>query len=288
MRDAFLQVEGLAKAYPRERGPRTAVLENVTFSVQRGEIACVLGPSGCGKSTLFRVIAGLEVADGGVVVMDGREVRGPGLDRGVVFQDHLLFPWLTVFENVAFAVRARWPSWGRNQVQDQCHKYLALVDLAAVSSRRPTALSGGMRQRVGVARALAIEPKILLLDEPFGALDPRTRAVLQDQLLDLCAPLQQTVLVITHDVDEALLLADTIFLMGAAPHGSLIRSIPVGLPRARRARTLHRQSGYVALRHQLLDVLFGGGDGPTMTAARGSIGAVPPADKNLEKVRGIV
>lgn len=285
---AFLQVEGLVKSYPRQRGPEAAVLENVTFSVQRGEVACVLGPSGCGKSTLFRVIAGLETADSGMVFVDGREVRGPGLDRGVVFQDHLLFPWLTVFENVAFAVRARWPRWTRDQVLDQCRKYLGLVDMLTVSDRRPAALSGGMRQRVGVARAFAIEPKILLLDEPFGALDPRTRAGLQDQLLDLCASLGQTVLVITHDVDEALLLADTIFLMGGPARGLPVRNILVGLSRARRARTLHRQSGYVALRHQLLDALWDGGDEATPAAAFASAVSTSPAEKNPEKMRGIL
>lgn len=256
MSEAFLSIQGLQKTQGTSNAARTSVLAGVDLKVARGQIACVLGPSGCGKSTLLRIVAGLESADAGAVLVDGREVRGPGLDRGLVFQDHALFPWLSVLDNVRFAVRARWPHWSRERVRAHCLRYLDLVELLPVLDRRPAGLSGGMRQRVGVARALSIEPKILLLDEPFGALDPRTRAGLQDELLDLCATLTQTVLVITHDVDEAILLGDLILFMRPAPTGSLAETIPVGLSRARRAATLHRQTGYAALRHRLLDILL--------------------------------
>lgn len=273
MSEAFLRIEGLQKTHGAPNARPTPVLAGIDLAVARGQIACVLGPSGCGKSTLLRLVAGLESADAGAVFVDGREVRGPGLDRGLVFQDHALFPWLSVLDNVRFAVRARWPRWSRERVRAHCLRYLGLVDLLPVLDRRPAELSGGMRQRVGVARALSIEPKVLLLDEPFGALDPRTRAGLQDELLDLCATLTQTVLVVTHDVDEAILLGDMILFMRGAPVGARAEIIPVGLARARRAATLHREVGYAALRHRLLDILLEHpavyGSAPESGSARG-------------------
>lgn len=276
MRDAFLRVEGVRKAYRSQKSQSPPVLVGVDLSVARGQIACVLGPSGCGKSTLLKIVAGLEPPDAGAVLVDEREVRGPGLDRGVVFQDHALFPWLSVLDNVRFAVKSRWPDWDRARVHIHSLKYLGLVGLLSVLDARPAQLSGGMRQRVGVARALAIEPKILLLDEPFGALDPRTRAGLQDELLDLCATFKQTVLLITHDVDEAILLADTIFLMHSAPAGSVVEAIPVGLARTRRAASLHRQVGYAALRHRLLDAILGATEGREPAPMPEAAGRVVP------------
>lgn len=252
----FLEVEGVTKTYGGHQSPRVPVLHNVHLRVARGQIACLLGRSGCGKSTLLKIIAGLLPADAGAVFVGGREVRGPGLDRGVVFQDHALFPWLSVLDNIRFAVRSRWPAWKRAQVDDHALRYLSLVGLDDVKERRPSALSGGMRQRVGVARALAVEPKVLLLDEPFGALDPQTRSSLQDQLLNLCKQLGQTVFMITHDVDEAILLADTVLLLSPALASSVINVVPVNLPTSRRSQTLHRQPGYSVLRHRLLDYLF--------------------------------
>ena len=172
---SFLQVQGLAKRFGT-----SCVFENVDFAVDKGEFVCVIGHSGCGKTTILNILAGLDSATLGEVVMDGREVAGPSLDRGVVFQGHALMPWLTVLGNIAFGVRSRWPDWSRERVREHCQKYIDLVHLTGNEAKRPSALSGGMKQRVGIARAFAIQPKMLLLDEPFGALDALTRGAIQD------------------------------------------------------------------------------------------------------------
>nr|MCU0969690.1 ABC transporter ATP-binding protein [Rubrivivax sp.] len=200
----FLQVQGLAKTYP---GAAEPVFDGINFGIAKGEFVCIIGHSGCGKTTILNVLAGLETASAGTVIMDNREVAGPSLDRGVVFQGHALMPWLTVRRNIAFAVRSRWPEWTAAQVDAQVEKYVAMVGLSAAIDKKPAQLSGGMKQRVGIARAFAIQPKMLLLDEPFGALDALTRGTIQDELLKICAETHQTVFMITHDVDEAILLA---------------------------------------------------------------------------------
>jgi nitrate/nitrite transport system ATP-binding protein len=210
----FLKVEGLAKTYP---GSPEAVFDAVNFGISQGEFVCIIGHSGCGKTTILNVLAGLESATTGHVFMDNREVAGPSLDRGVVFQGHALMPWLSVRKNIAFAVRSKWPGWSRAQVNEHVEKYVALVGLSAAIDKKPSALSGGMKQRVGIARAFAIQPRMLLLDEPFGALDALTRGTIQDELLRICAQTHQTVFMITHDVDEAILLADRILLMSNGP-----------------------------------------------------------------------
>ena len=174
---SFLQIQGLAKRYPG-----TTIFEGVNFAMERGEFVCIIGHSGCGKTTILNVLAGLEQASAGHVFMDNREVAGPGLERGVVFQGHALMPWLTVRRNIAFAVRSKWPDWSAAQVDAQVEKYVSLVGLAGAIDKKPSALSGGMKQRVGIARAFAIEPKMLLLDEPFGALDALTRGTIQDEI----------------------------------------------------------------------------------------------------------
>ncbi|MDW8468937.1 MAG: ABC transporter ATP-binding protein [Burkholderiales bacterium] len=253
---AFLQVEGLAKAYPGARGgPGTAVFEDVSFSVERGEFVCLIGHSGCGKTTILNVLAGLEAPSAGAVIMDGREISGPGLDRGVVFQNHALLPWLTVLGNVAFAVRARWPGWPAARVRARAMETLAKVGLAGAEHKRPAELSGGMKQRVGIARAFAIEPKMLLLDEPFGALDALTRGALQDELLRMVQAAHQTVFMITHDVDEAILLADRILLMSSGPRARIVEVVENTLPRSRTRADLHHDPQYYRIRNHLLDFL---------------------------------
>ena len=180
---AFLEIQQLAKTYPASAGTSTAakpVFEQVSFTIERGEFVCIIGHSGCGKTTILNVLAGLEQASAGIVVMDGREINGPSLYRGVVFQGHALMPWMSVADNIGFAVRSRWPAWKPAQVAQQVQKYIDLVGLRGAEHKKPSALSGGMKQRVGIARAFAIEPKMLLLDEPFGALDALTRGVIQD------------------------------------------------------------------------------------------------------------
>jgi nitrate/nitrite transport system ATP-binding protein len=252
----FLQIEALAKTYP---GSSEAVFDSVNFGVERGEFVCIIGHSGCGKTAILNVLAGLETASSGHVFMDGREVSGPSLERGVVFQGHALMPWLSVRHNIAFAVRSKWPDWTAAQVDAHVEKYVELVGLSAAIDKKPSALSGGMKQRVGIARAFAIEPKMLLLDEPFGALDALTRGTIQDELLRICAQTHQTVFMITHDVDEAILLADKILLMSNGPQARVAEIVRNTMPRrgdgGRQRATLHHDPQYYRIRNHLVDFL---------------------------------
>lgn len=248
--EAFLKVEGLAKRY----GDST-VFDSVNFDIRQGEFVCIIGHSGCGKTTILNVLAGLEHASEGHVFMDNREVAGPSLERGVVFQGHALMPWLTVRANIAFAVRSKWPLWTRAQVNEHVEKYVAMVGLSAAIDKKPSALSGGMKQRVGIARAFAIQPRMLLLDEPFGALDALTRGTIQDELLRICAETHQTVFMITHDVDEAILLADRILLMSNGPQARVAEIVKNTMPRDRARATLHHDPQYYRIRNHLVDFL---------------------------------
>ncbi len=248
----FLRVEELSKTYPGSTEP---VFERVNFDLVRGEFVCIVGHSGCGKTTILNVLAGLEQASGGHVFMGGRETSGPSLERGVVFQGHALMPWLTVRGNIAFAVRSKWPAWTAAQVDAQVEKYVDLVGLGAAIEKKPQALSGGMKQRVGIARAFAIEPKMLLLDEPFGALDALTRGTIQDELLRICAETRQTVFMITHDVDEAVLLADRILLMSNGPRAGVAEIVNNTMSRQRQRATLHHDPQYYRIRNHLVDFL---------------------------------
>ncbi|MDP2819373.1 MAG: ABC transporter ATP-binding protein [Polaromonas sp.] len=248
----FLQIEGLAKSYP---GTTEPVFDEVNFNINRGEFVCIIGHSGCGKTTILNVLAGLETASAGHVFMDGREVAGPSLERGVVFQGHALMPWLTVRKNIAFAVRSKWPDWTNAQVDTHVQKYVDLVGLSAAIDKKPSALSGGMKQRVGIARAFAIEPKMLLLDEPFGALDALTRGTIQDELLAIVRETHQTVFMITHDVDEAVLLADKILLMSNGPQARVAEIVRNTMPRDRQRATVHHDPQYYPLRNHLVDFL---------------------------------
>jgi nitrate/nitrite transport system ATP-binding protein len=248
----FVQVRGLAKRFP---GAAQPVFRDVAFGIERGEFVCVIGHSGCGKTTILNILAGLDAATAGEIVMEGREVAAPSLDRGVVFQGHALMPWLTVRGNIAFAVRSRWPDWPRREVAAQTQKYVDLVRLSGNEDKKPAALSGGMKQRVGIARAFAIQPKMLLLDEPFGALDALTRGAIQDELMAICAQTRQTVFMITHDVDEALLLADRILLMTNGPEARIAENVINTLPRERSRHDVHHHPQYYPLRNHILDFL---------------------------------
>ena len=252
MSTEFLQVQGLAKTYA---GAAEPVFDEVHFGVAQGEFVCIIGHSGCGKTTILNVLAGLETASAGHVIMAGREVAGPSLERGVVFQGHALMPWLTVRANIAFAVRSKWPDWTRAQVDAHVEQYVALVGLAQAIDKKPSQLSGGMKQRVGIARAFAIQPRMLLLDEPFGALDALTRGTIQDELLKICAETRQTVFMITHDVDEAILLADRILLMSNGPQARVAEIVKNTMPRTRERATLHHDPHYYPLRNHLVDFL---------------------------------
>lgn len=258
MTQGFLQIDRLSKAYV----PTKPVFADVSFTLDKGEFVCIIGHSGCGKTTILNVLAGLDTATSGTVIMDGREVAGPSLDRGVVFQSHALMPWLTVRQNIAFAVKSRWPDWKKSQVDAHVEKFVALVGLSPAIDKKPSQLSGGMKQRVGIARAFSIQPKMLLLDEPFGALDALTRGTIQDELMAIVRQTQQTVFMITHDVDEAILLADRILLMsngnetadGYRP-GGIAEVVVNPLPRERTRTSLHHLDGYYALRNHIVDFL---------------------------------
>jgi len=251
MTDKFIAIEGISRRY----GQAPAIFENLWLAMARGEFVCVIGHSGCGKTTILNILAGLDSASAGTVIMDGREVAGPSLERGVVFQGHALMPWLTVEQNIAFAVRSRHPDWSRAQVSEHGARFIEMVGLSAAAAKKPAELSGGMKQRVGIARAFAVEPKMLLLDEPFGALDALTRGVIQDELLAICAATRQTVFMITHDVDEAILLADRIFLMSNGPRARIAEIVVNTMARDRVREHIHHDPQFYRLRNHLVDFL---------------------------------
>ena len=254
----FLQIEKLGKAYQADK----PVFADVSFSVARGEFVCIIGHSGCGKTTILNVLAGLDFATLGHAFMDGREIAGPSLERGVVFQSHALMPWLTVRQNIAFAVKSKWPDWKTPEVNSHVERHVDMVGLLPAIDKKPSQLSGGMKQRVGIARAFAIQPKMLLLDEPFGALDALTRGTIQDELMGIVRQTQQTVFMITHDVDEAILLSDRILLMSNGNEhndkyvpGGLAEVVVNPLPRDRTRAQLHHLPGYYDVRNHIVDFL---------------------------------
>jgi NitT/TauT family transport system ATP-binding protein len=229
-----LRVENLSKTYQRKEGWNTSralrVFENISFSVGDGEFVSIIGPSGCGKSTLLNLAAGLDASNGGAVYVNGARVDGPGLDRGVVFQEFALFPWLTVLGNVAFGLRSKGvPAQERDAL---AHKYVQLVGLGGFEAYHPYRLSGGMRQRVGLARALAIEPAALLMDEPFGALDAQTRESMQSALSEIWQKTRKSVLFITHDIREAIYLSDRVLVLSGRP-ATISLTLDLDLPRPR-------------------------------------------------------
>ena len=250
--NSFLKVEGLSKSFKVGSPP---VFEGINFEIERGEFVCIIGHSGCGKTTILNVLAGLEDATDGYAYMLGRAIKGPSLDRGVVFQGHALMPWMTVLQNVAFAVKSKYPDWNKAQITEHSKKYLAMVGLINAENKKPSELSGGMKQRVGIARAFAIEPKMLLLDEPFGALDALTRGVIQDELLKICSETKQTVFMITHDVDEAILLSDKIMLMSNGPNARIAEIVINTLHKNRKRASLHHDPMYYPMRNHLVDFL---------------------------------
>ena len=256
----FLQIQGLSKHYLKNK----PIFSDVNFSIDKGEFVCIIGHSGCGKTTILNVLAGLDTASSGYVIMDGREVKGPSLERGVVFQNHALMPWFTVRQNIAFAVNSRWKDWSNDRINQHVERFVEMVGLSHSLEKKPSELSGGMKQRVGIARAFSIQPKMLLLDEPFGALDALTRGTIQDELMGIVRSTQQTVFMITHDVDEAILLADKIILMKNAvisgdsyTPGGIDQVLNNPLPLNRKRANLHHLNGYYDLRNHIVDFLIG-------------------------------
>lgn len=252
----FVEVQGLAKRFPTPGGEEDlTVFENANFGIDKGEFVCIIGHSGCGKSTILNILAGLDEASEGAVIMNGKEVAGPSLERGVVFQNYSLLPWRSTLKNITFAVHARWPQWSKQQVYEHSMKFLDLVGLKGVEHRKPSQLSGGMRQRVSIARAFATQPQLLLMDEPFGALDALTRGMIQEELIKIWEETQQTVFMITHDVDEAILLSDRILLMTNGPHARVAESVKVSIPRPRSRTDIIHHQAYYKIRNHLVDFL---------------------------------
>ncbi|KAB0663894.1 ABC transporter ATP-binding protein [Oryzomonas japonica] len=234
------------------------VLQDITFTAEPGDFVCLLGPSGCGKSTLLRLLAGLSFPSSGGITLDGKQISGPGLDRGVVFQDYSLFPWMTAGQNIVLALEQAFPGKKKDEYRETAAGYLEMVGLADAYDKLPGLLSGGMRQRAAIARAFAINAPVLLMDEPFGALDAITRARLQDLLLQLWQQRQderKTVFFVTHDVEEAILLANRIVVLGVNP-GTIKGVFEVDLPRPRIRQELYHNQTFQTLRDRLVTVLY--------------------------------
>ena len=265
----ILELRHVSKGFPSPNGPRP-VLRDISLTLEEGEFVCLLGFSGSGKTTLISMVAGLLGLDKGEILLDGKPIEGPGLDRGVVFQNYSLLPWMTVFENIHLAIEAVAPELTAADKKARAEQFIGLVNLGDAAWKRPRELSGGMRQRVAVARGLAMNPKILLLDEPFSALDALTRATLQRELARIWTEMKKTVLMITNDLDEAIFLADRVYplLRGSALRGAstLGPAIPIPIPRPRSQR-LSLNPEYQRARKQILECLISGTNG-TVHATR--------------------
>ena len=254
-RNGFLEIENLVKSYPTPDKGKFVVLNNINLTIGEDEYISVIGHSGCGKSTLLKIIGGFEKATSGSVRLDGKEIRKPGADRMMVFQNYSLLPWLTVRENIRLAVDEVLKNANRAEKITIVNEHLAMVNLTAAADKYPDEISGGMKQRVGIARALAIRPKMLLMDEPFGALDALTRGKLQRQVLDIWEHNRQAVMMITHDVDEAIYMSDRIILMTNGPSANIgeILTVPFAHPRDRMA--MRNSTEYFELRNHALNFL---------------------------------
>jgi nitrate/nitrite transport system ATP-binding protein len=252
--DRYLRIENIGMSFETKKGGFVA-LEKIDLTIRKGEFVSLIGHSGCGKSTLLNLVAGLLMPTEGGILLAEREIAGPGPDRGVVFQNHSLLPWLTCFDNVYLAVERVFRE-KKPQLKERTHKALAMVGLTHAEAKYPHEISGGMKQRVGIARALAIEPKVLLLDEPFGALDALTRATLQDELVRIVESTGATVLMVTHDVDEAVLLSDRIVMMTNGPAARIGGVVDVDLERPRERLALAASRRYMELRTTVMDFLY--------------------------------
>ena len=255
MTDKFISIEGIARRYPAPGGGVTTVFKDLWLAIARGEFVCVIGHSGCGKTTVLNVLAGLDTPSEGAVIVDGQAIEGPSLDRAVIFQSHALLPWRTVMGNVAYAVTSKWRHWSKAEVREHAQRFIDLVGLKGSEHKHPSELSGGMKQRVGIARALSIEPKMMLMDEPFSALDALTRGTLQDEVRRICLTTGQTAFMITHDVDEAIYLADRIVLMTNGPDAVLAEIVENPLPKERTRLDFHRHALYYPTRNHIIDFL---------------------------------
>ena len=271
----YLRIDHVTKQFPvtngagsrSSNGKTVCVLKDVSLKVAKGEFITTIGHSGCGKSTLLNIIAGFDKGSAGGIVLDGKEVDSPGLDRMVVFQSFALMPWLSSFGNVRLAVKAANPDWDDDRVRRHTQKYIDMMGLKGAEEKKPAFLSGGMRQRVGLARAFAVEPKVLLLDEPFAQIDALTRGVIQEELIRMWSATQSTVFMVTHDVDEAILLSDRIALMTNSPEARIAECLEVCLPRPRSRATIIDLPEYTKLRNQILRFLMSQGSHTTVPSS---------------------
>jgi nitrate/nitrite transport system ATP-binding protein len=247
----YLEIKGASKRYGTNE-----VLTDINLEVETGEFVAIIGYSGSGKTTLMSLILGLQFPDEGEVLLKGQKITGPGPDRGIVFQNYSLLPWLTVYENIALAVDQVFPQWTPRQRDEHIKRQIAMVNLTPATNKVPSELSGGMRQRVSVARALAMQPEILLLDEPLSALDALTRANLQDEINRICQEEKKTVILITNDPDEAILLADRVIPLTAGPRATLGPSIPVMIPRPRSRAAINHNYDFKQTRTEVIDYLL--------------------------------
>ncbi|MBW4505832.1 MAG: nitrate ABC transporter ATP-binding protein [Scytonematopsis contorta HA4267-MV1] len=254
-RESFLQINDVSKVYPTKNGPFT-VLDGVNLNVNEGDFLCVIGHSGCGKSTLLNMVSGFNHPTSGQVLLEGQPITKPGPDRMVVFQNYALLPWRTAFENIYIAVNAVWPNKSEAEKNAIVKDNLTMVGLADAMDKKPLQMSGGMRQRVSIARALSIRPKVLILDEPFGALDAITKEELQEELLKIWEDNRCTILMITHDIDEALFLADKLVMMTNGPHAKIGEVMDIPFPRPRDRGRIMDDPLYYKLRNHALDFLF--------------------------------
>jgi nitrate ABC transporter ATP-binding subunit len=251
----FLLIENVSKVYPTSKGPYT-VLQDVNLTVNEGEFICVIGHSGCGKSTLLNMVSGFATPSHGSVLLNSKPITQPGPDRMMVFQNYALLPWLTTSENIYLAINAVFPSKPKAQKAAIVREHLALVGLTEAADKKPTQISGGMKQRVAIARALAIRPQVLILDEPFGALDAITKEELQEELLKIWNERRCTVLMITHDIDEALFLADRLVMMTNGPAAKIGEDIQIPFSRPRDRARIMEDPEYYRLRNHVLDYLY--------------------------------
>lgn len=252
----LLQVEKVSKSFlHHDTKEPFCVFKDVSLEVKEKEYLSILGHSGCGKSTLLNIIAGIDKQSEGFVFLDNQEVTGPGLERMVVFQNFALMPWMTVYSNIRLAVKAAFPHWNRKKNADWVQKYIDMVGLKGAENKKPETLSGGMRQRVGIARAFSVKPRMLLLDEPFAQIDALTRGVIQEELVRMWQETGITIFMVTHDVDEAIYLSDRILLMSPGPDAQIMDEIIINIPRPRTRATIIEHPDYYTIRNRIIRFL---------------------------------
>jgi len=252
----FLSLDNIEKRFPIPGKDDYIAVQDVNLEIKKNEIVSIIGHSGCGKSTLLNIISGLDAQTDGNILLEKKEVKGPGPDRAVVFQNHSLLPWLSVYQNIEMAVKKVMPELSSAELRERVERYVSMVNLDHAKDKLPDEISGGMKQRVGIARALSITPKVLLMDEPFGALDSLTRANLQEHLMRIQKKVKNTVIIITHDIDEAVLLSDRVIMMTNGPEATIGEILEVNLERPRDRVALQHDPEYIRCREAILSFLY--------------------------------